>query len=381
MTELTEEQAQKYQKRLRMNPAESRLKFAYLKETLSYRKFYKANIDILLAVLCNKDTLAHLPQLQGMNEEERRNDVVSSFIYKIKEIFSINADIFLNWIPDLSLDKLLCILDPDKDITELKNIDLTKVWPLLFSLPGVHPVTICIGEEDKSISYITSMSRDAEKIDNLKPYEQFIKVDYRRKKSDLMNHFSISLDMVKDKTTFPDTSRMKRQGMKQLKIYKMHKYQKKSFVDIAYLLTMNESDVKMSYRSAKDMLNKIDDYIKENSDIKEKELNCLTCQERNTCKELCDELLEEQGKNLPSGKTSLGIGTGGIEDGDSSVSREDMAVSKKWRDGGTDDSEESPEDIDPPMESTDSWQSLPDSPPEKSKPRYVLRRKDNAGIK
>jgi len=137
MSDPTNEQAKKHLKKFRDNPKDGHFRFALFKETKAYRDFFNANREKLLR-LCD-----------SMTDEETRLGVVESFLYKIRELFDINAEFFLNEKP-LSADRIIAILDPSTDIEYLADLGLSDfVWPWLMHTPGIVPVQM--DPDDKTI--------------------------------------------------------------------------------------------------------------------------------------------------------------------------------------------------------------------------------------
>ena len=284
MEDLSEKDAERYLKKWRDEPENARLRFACLKENHAYRDFVFGNREKVLL------------DFNASPKKEDRHTVLETFMFKMKELFSINAPFFLYNTTGLSITDLMDILDPAKDLDEIKHIDLEKVWPWLFFYPGVIPVTMAIIEEDNSIVYINPLSEEIGKIEELMPYEQFIKVDYRKKKSDLMEQFSILLDRVGVITDFPDTSRFREEGWRHLRVWKMRR-QRKGFREIARELNITPDDAKKSFYRAYELIEgrsyEVTDFRQDNKEIKKEEVRrtCATCPDKPFCDTLCPDVL------------------------------------------------------------------------------------------
>lgn len=154
---------------------------------------------------------------------------------------------------------LVNLLNPSVDLSEITNKKLLNMLPDLFAKGGV-----------KEIFKAKKLARFGEKVDDcwtlLKPEERLLKIDLRKRKSDLMkeiqNYIEHELSIQKaSKKTWridppisyllwdPQNSRQRSEACGQLKVWQMRK-EHKSFSEIATTLKLEEDTAKKRFYKA-----------------------------------------------------------------------------------------------------------------------------------
>ncbi|MCF8077151.1 MAG: hypothetical protein K9K63_06080 [Desulfotignum sp.] len=162
-------------------------------------------------------------------------------------------------------------------------------------------------------------------LDELKPHERLLKIDLSRKKRDLLNDFKKYLDNVDRlrgsddlpkewadnyQTWTPDTSRERAEAWDQLKVWRMRK-ERIPFSEIARAMKITQDAAKKAFYKAYERTQgrayEPDRYRKDGQKINTWDMTktCQTCPDRQTCTELCPEILRFADQDYTGRKESL----------------------------------------------------------------------------
>jgi len=180
-------------------------------------------------------------------------------------IFELNPSGLLaaNRMRILSFSDLMLLFDPkNEDFSTLDPEVLNKILSKLFYEHGIVPIRPVKENSPISFDYpVYKLAKNFESLD-LKSYERLLKIDLRKKKSDLMNEISVLLDVFwQDQDVFreskkdslkdfenwkADRTRKREETLMHLKVWKLRK-KRMRFSEIAEELGLTEDNVKKKF--------------------------------------------------------------------------------------------------------------------------------------
>jgi hypothetical protein len=258
---------------------EWRLRLALLKESSAYRAFW--------------DELGHRgPELTG--------DKLAEFNGLLREQFGIDIG---GYLPLFRRDEWFDRLNPYK-----MNDQLT----VRFFYPP-PPISQVVSQPyDRPEEHRHCTAPPSKELGNeLKPSERILRVDLSRRRSELLQEFTLFLDRVeahRDGSDVseawalnyakwePDNSRFRTESWQTLQVWRLRR-QRKTYREIAKSLKIGLQAAKMAFRRAYELIEgrayEPSNFRRENLPISKKELvrTCETCPIKSTCTDLCPDVL------------------------------------------------------------------------------------------
>ena len=214
----------------------SKLKLAFLKENLDYQKKFEEVIN------CPLDKKIRL------------------FFDNIVEKFGLNKNFLREaYSFKISPTEVLALLNPFKNYREVTSKKLVNMLPNLF----VRPAIIELFKAQKLARFGEPVTKTW---DILEPYERLLKIDLRKRKSELLNEFQNYIEhesgiqeaakQVWPKNLQlsyllwePENERQRKEAWIQLEVWKLRK-QYKCYPEIAMLLNLKKDTAKKSFYKA-----------------------------------------------------------------------------------------------------------------------------------
>ena len=317
--------------KLQIEPAEAELKLALLKENFLYRQFYEE---------LKKDPYSKIPELIHADESFK------DFKDRLHNIWDTDGPYFSDWLKktgdmgNLRIrrgfvfrafynrpEELTEFLDPSKriqhkvyppdedpeEIATIENFFYERVLPELFSPEGITLLTTTSSGLKIGFSWEFPVVGATAGL-RLQPYERLLKIDFSKRKSELLRQFEAFIDtMEKMQQNYqgrdrkkrgydawaPDYSRQTDEIRTQIAIWKMRK-ERKSFAFIAEELKITEDLAKKHFYRAFELTQQKrydKDLYKRNNVIRISDLsksckNCLDNPEKGgKCKEICPDVM------------------------------------------------------------------------------------------
>ena len=261
----------------------ARLRLMLLKENFEYRKFFET--------------------FKALTE----NFSDDYYSYPIESFYKFGMIGISSVVLKVSLEQLLDVLDPQKDLTETPSKVTSWILSHIFYSHAVEQIKF--NNEPKTEGVAVRALNAVERA-GLKPYERLIKIDLRKEKVKIKEEFGIFLDYVYKFRDFsisrqennhfydmiPNNTRDRQETWRHLEVWKLRK-KRLPFSKIAEQLKLTEDNTKKSFYKAceltqgrkyePEMLKKEIWRVK----IEELQKTCDNCPDRDTCTMLCPEVL------------------------------------------------------------------------------------------
>lgn len=289
---------------------EWRLRLALLKENATYRGFWDECGDKARQAHKHiQDFYARRDCTEGMDEEtanaffsecKEALEVSSIFNGILREQFGIDIG---GYLPCFRWDEWLDCLNPYK----LNDNAIVRFY---YPLPAISQV-VRLQEGQPDEHRYSTIFPSKERGNELLPSERLLRVDLSRKRSELVREFALFLDLVEAHragddvpeewklnyaTWEPDNSRFRSEAWQALAVWRLRR-QRTAYRDITRIVEIGLSAAKMAFRRAYELIESRpyapEAFRRENLPVNISELprTCADCPIRNTCEELCPDML------------------------------------------------------------------------------------------
>lgn len=292
-----------------------RLRLALLKESRRYRDFWEEHGGDKLrnALKDIRNFFSSLPDGMGLEDSQLKEyqakcgqggETLQKFDWGALALFNFRSGLSEGYNgkpPNEKFNALIEVLDP-------KNEEIPERLPVCFE----EWPAIVLAETAKNNPKEGAAGLQLEHILRcLKPSERLVRIDLSRKRGELIDDFKRFLDSVdffrerKDLPTEwqenykqwePDNSRFRLEAWQALKVWQLRR-QRKTYGEIARILKIKLSTTKMAFQRAYELIEgrcyEPEVFKREHAEIKFSELRktCETCPIRETCTELCPDVL------------------------------------------------------------------------------------------
>ena len=304
---------------------EWRLRLALMKESTGYRDFWDdRGAKALQAHKHIQDFYARHGCTGGMSEEvtnaffsecEEALHALAMFNGPLREQFGIDIG---GYVPNFRRDEWFNRLNPYR----LNDQTIVRFY---YPLPAISQVEGGPIEEIPCEHHFRTPFSSIER-NKLKPSERLLRVDLSRKRSELLQEFNLFLDLVEAHRTGgdvpetwklnyatwePNNSRFFKEAWQALEVWRLRR-KRKTYSEIARTLYKRPDyknglqTAKMAFRRAYELIEgkpyRPEAFKRENLPVSTSELGktCLNCSIKNTCTELCPDMLRYVNQDIVS---------------------------------------------------------------------------------
>ncbi len=290
---------------------EWRLRLALIKESTHYRDFWDQYGDkARQAHRQIENFYAEHDYTLGMDEEtidaffsecEEAHNTLPVFNGVLREHFGI----------DFSSGDALFNRDEWFDHLNPYKLNDNAIVRFYYPAPAISQVVNLQGRRQPEEHRYRTPLPSKERGNELLPSERLIRVDLSRKRSELLREFTLFLDLAEAHrasddipedwklnyaTWEPDNSRFRSEAWQALKVWRLRR-ERKTYKEISRILRIGLQAAKMAFRRAYELIEdkpyNPEAFKRENLPVSVSELarTCLNCPIKNTCVELCPDML------------------------------------------------------------------------------------------